>query len=309
MRFYWFIQERYIAIISITLCVISAVIVGFLFTEMWDSITLKGFNSKNYDASYRKVVVLDKGSATGNAELQVSKVTLGDLVLNEEDIRVNTEMSKTTTPEDIDYDALLSNVQEFYSTTQTEEVIVEEVVEENTNVQVATVTPEGSLTLPALSDSSFKGYMCAHMVTAPSSSQYKFLHSGDYKFTTNADGIMMYNNYYVVAMASYYTGYKVGSTFRITLDSGTVFDVITGDEKADGDTDEMNMYRPKNGEGRGEIIEFIVACGDEGENCTQYTPTLSDAAKMTGNFNTLGFQGNVVKIEKLDDYSVSDAIN
>lgn len=168
------------------------------------------------------------------------------------------------------------------------------------------VVPEGSLALPSIEDTSFKGYMCLHTVTSTTSYQYKFLHSGDYEFTTNENGILMYGDYYVVAMASYYTGYKVGSTFRITLDSGIVFDVITGDEKADCDTDANHMYRPKS-EGRGEIIEFIVACGMDGKSCNQYH-TMTGEERALGSLSSLGFQGNVVKIEKLDDYSVSDAL-
>lgn len=166
------------------------------------------------------------------------------------------------------------------------------------------VVPAGSLPLPDLPDTSFKGYMCMHKVTAKSSKQWKFLHSGDFEFHTNENGILMYKDYYVVAMASYYTNYKVGSTFRITLDSGVVFDVITGDEKADKDTDSRNMFRPK-GSNRGEIVEFVVACGAEGASCNKYH-TMTAEERSLGNLSSLGFQGNVVKIEKLDDYEVSN---
>lgn len=170
----------------------------------------------------------------------------------------------------------------------------------------STVKVEGSMDLPNISDTSFKGYMCMHTVTATDSYQWKFLHSGDFKFHTDENGIMMYEDYYVVAMASYYTNYKVGSTFRITLDSGVVFDVITGDEKADADTDSNRMYRPKSN-GRGEIVEFIIACGSEGEVCNNYN-TMTSEHRALGNLSSLGFQGNVVKVEKLDDYSVTNRL-
>lgn len=159
-----------------------------------------------------------------------------------------------------------------------------------------------SFNMPTISDTSFKGYMCMHKVTSTTSKQYKFLHSGLFELTTNKYGIMMYKDYYVVAMASYYTNYKVGSTFRITLDTGIQFDVITGDEKADGDTDSLNMYRPK-GSGRGEIVEFIIACGADGKVCNKYH-TMSSEHRALGNLSSLGFEGNVVKVEKLDDYEV-----
>lgn len=177
-----------------------------------------------------------------------------------------------------------------------------------TSVRVNTKlkTIADSLSLPDIMDTSFKGYMCMHKVTSTSSKQWKFLHSGDYKLTSDNNGIMMYEDYYVVAMASYYTNYKVGSTFRITLDSGVVFDVITGDEKADQDTDSSHTFRPK-GVDRGEIIEFIVACGEEGQNCNVYT-TMTPENRRLGNLSSLGFQGNVVKIEKLNDTSVSDKL-
>lgn len=163
-----------------------------------------------------------------------------------------------------------------------------------------------SLKLPDLVDSSFKGYMCLHKVTSRSSKQWEFLHSGKYELHTDKNGILMYENYYVVAMGSYYTNYKVGSTFRITLDSGVVFDVITGDEKADIDTDSLNMYRPK-GSGHGEIIEFLIACGAEGASCNKYH-TMSAKHRAMGDLSSLGFQGDVIKIEKLDDFRVSNEL-
>lgn len=163
-----------------------------------------------------------------------------------------------------------------------------------------------SLPLPDILDTSFKGYMSLYKITSTSSKQWAFLRSGEYELTANPDGIMMYKDYYIVAMASYYTNYKVGSTFRITLDSGVIFNVITGDEKADKDTDSNRMYRPK-GQDRGEIIEFIVAYGDSKIYSDGYT-FMSDRDRRLGDLSSLGFQGNVAKIEKLDDTSVSDEL-
>lgn len=163
-----------------------------------------------------------------------------------------------------------------------------------------------SLLLPRLRDSSFKGYMCLHKVTDKNSHQWEFLNSGDYELYTDSNGIMMYDGYYVVAMGSYYTDYKVGSTFRVTLDSGIQFDCITGDEKSDSDTDSYRMYRPK-GNNRGEIIEFIIACGEKDRLCNKYH-TMSSSNRELGNLSSLGFQGNVSKIEKLNDYTVSNSL-
>lgn len=177
-----------------------------------------------------------------------------------------------------------------------------------TTVRVQTTLKNvvGSLSLPDILDTSFKGYMSMYKITSKSSKQWEFLRSGKFELTANPDGIMMYDDYYIVAMGSYYTNYKVGSTFRITLDSGVMFNVITGDEKADVDTDSTRSYRPK-GPDRGEIIEFIVAYGDEKVYSDGYT-TITDSNRRLGDLSSLGFQGNVIKIEKLDDTSVSDEL-
>lgn len=156
--------------------------------------------------------------------------------------------------------------------------------------------------LPSIKDTSFKGYMCLHTITSKTSYQWKFIHSGDFNFTTDSNGILKYDDYYVVAMGSYYSNKKIGSTFRISLDSGIVFDVIIGDNKADKDTDSLNMYRPK-GYNRGEIIEFITACGQEDKSCCKYN-CMSDYNRSLGDLSSLGFNGNVIKIEKLQDYTV-----
>ena len=163
-------------------------------------------------------------------------------------------------------------------------------------------TIDGIMKLPNIKDTSFKGYMCLHKVKDKTSKQWRFLHSGEFTLTTDKNGMLKYGDYYVVAMASYYTNYKIGSTFRITLDSGTVFDVIVGDAKADIHTDYLNMYRPKSG-GRGEIVEFIIACGETGANCNKYK-TMPKSYRVMGNLSFLGFKGNVVKIQKLSDTSV-----
>lgn len=190
------------------------------------------------------------------------------------------------------------------------EELINRVEENNKHVikpTTSTKIVECSMPLPNIANTSWKGWMCAHKVTSRTSKQLKFLHSGEYPLQADENGILKYGDYYVVAMASYYTKYKVGSTFRITLDSGVVFDVITGDEKADRHTDENNMYRPK-GNGVGEIIEFIVACGADGANCSKYGHSIHPLARRTGDFSILGFKGNVAKIEKLDDYSVVNSL-
>lgn len=159
--------------------------------------------------------------------------------------------------------------------------------------------------VPTNLDTTFKGYMCLSMCSNTSSAQYRFMNSGDFDITTDELGFVRYGNYYVVAMGTGYSS-KVGSTFRITLDSGKQFDVILGDIKADRDTDSTNTYRSK-GDGRGEVVEFIIACGKH-DGCSRFEHTMSSEHKAHGSLEFLGFQGNVVKVEALSDTSVVDKL-
>ena len=260
-------------------------------TELLLDKFIKNYNL-DYNISINKTNISDEDISNNslyNIEYDNSSMYIDWSIINKrkQEIEDNYKSFKET---------LIDNIQEF-------DFVNNSIINKPTISQFKVV--EGSLNLPNIDDTSFKGYMCFHKITSKSSKQWKFLRSGDFKFTTDEHGILKYNDYYVVAMASYYTNYKVGSTFRITLDSGIVFDIITGDEKADKDTDELNMYRPKSN-GRGEIIEFIVACGLSEDCCVYHTMTPNERA--LGNLSSLGFQGNVVKIEKLDDYYVSDIL-
>lgn len=77
---------------------------------------------------------------------------------------------------------------------------------------------------------------------------------------TDEIGCRRYNNDYCVALGSFYSE-RIGDRFEITLESGNVFTVITGDMKADCDTDITNMYTPcvnYENEYCANIIEFII---------------------------------------------------
>lgn len=135
------------------------------------------------------------------------------------------------------------------------------------------------LALPNEADGSFKTYMDYLTITSPTSKQYALQQLAE----TNELGFRVLDGKLMVAMGSFYTT-RVGDEFRITLDSGKVFDVIIGDLKQNIHTDENNQYIPKNGN----IVEFII-------DQTVMDETILEA----GNISKAGFKGSIIKIEKL----------
>lgn len=142
-----------------------------------------------------------------------------------------------------------------------------------------------------MGDTSFKTYMDYRAITDKTSAQYKLQQEA----YTDDKGIRLYQDYYIVAMGTYYTD-KVGDTFKITLESGNSFNVIVGDIKADSHTDSYNMYSPiynANGELiSANILEFIVDID-----------AISNQVKKLGTLSVYDeFKGNIVKIERIDTY-------
>ena len=91
--------------------------------------------------------------------------------------------------------------------------------------------------------------MYASSVTSVESDQYKFLHSGDVYEDT--DGFCKYKDasgqeYYCVALGTYYGGGNVGEKFKIDLknEDGTINSiyVVTADSKSDKHTDPKHQY-------------------------------------------------------------------
>lgn len=77
---------------------------------------------------------------------------------------------------------------------------------------------------------------------------------------TDELGCRRFNDDYCVALGSFYSE-RIGDRFEVTLDSGRVFTVITGDMKADSDTDSKNMYGPcinYDYEPSANVLEFII---------------------------------------------------
>lgn len=142
--------------------------------------------------------------------------------------------------------------------------------------------------IPTIADTDFYGYMDYNCITDDTTIQYEMQQSA----WTDWQGLRRYNNDYMVAMGSYYSDYKVGSRFEITLENDTVFTVILGDLKDDKHTDNKNMYTPVYYNWqlvKANVIEFIV---DENQ--------LSCDVKKLGTISGYdSFDGNIVSIKKL----------
>ena len=139
-------------------------------------------------------------------------------------------------------------------------------------------------------DTSFKSYMSYKCITNKSSNQYKL----QQKAYTDNMGLRKVDNYYLVAMGTYYSD-TIGDKFRITLEGDKVFDVMIGDIKADIHTDKNNMYSPvynSNGTFKSaNVIEFIID-----------TKSVDRKVKLMGDVSAYDeFAGNIMKIERISD--------
>lgn len=142
-------------------------------------------------------------------------------------------------------------------------------------------------------NSSFKTYMGWQVWEkwCPNSAQYKFYKKWGW---TDSEGFVrcsaekdlgIKDDYYMVALGSYY-GTKLGTKYRITLDTGRVFYAILGEFKANIHTNSTNQYSVRNND----VIEFVV---DE--------KLLNPNVKSAGSANVyMPLNGNVVEIERID---------
>lgn len=108
------------------------------------------------------------------------------------------------------------------------------------------------------------------------------------KAYTDSNGLRKIDNYYLVAVGTYYSS-TIGDLFRFTTEYGNVFEVIVCDIKADAHTDSKHQYtRGKNPC----MVEFYVA------------KTLDKTAKVRGTIGALsGFEGSITKVEKIGRYN------
>ena len=132
-------------------------------------------------------------------------------------------------------------------------------------------------------DSDFKSYMDYRCITNTESAQYRLQQDA----WTDHDGLRRYDDYYLVAMGTYYSS-TVGDCFKVTLDTDATIYVMIGDIKDNRHTDETNRYHQM-GNNRGNILEFIVD-----------SQSLDKYAKRMGTVSVIeGLEGNVETIEKV----------
>lgn len=132
-------------------------------------------------------------------------------------------------------------------------------------------------------NTSFKAYMDYRRITSRSSPQYRF----QQECWTDEQGLRRHEEDYCVALGSYYST-QIGDRFEITLDSGRTFTAVLSDVKADVHTDASHMYRPTSGHAQN-LVEFIVDSN-----------VIASDVRRAGTVCNAGFQGNVVKIVKLN---------
>lgn len=108
---------------------------------------------------------------------------------------------------------------------------------------------------------------------------------------TDEQGCRRYGDYYIVGLGSAYSD-RIGETFEIELETGVVFRIITGDMKADCDTDVTNRFGPcynYEGEYCANILEFIID-----------KETMSKSAYAWGGVDYYdNFKGNIVRMTYL----------
>lgn len=140
--------------------------------------------------------------------------------------------------------------------------------------------------VPQHTDNSFKAYMDYRTITDVSSSQWQLQQQA----YTDTNGLRKIDNYYCVALGTYYTN-QIGDKFRIELKTGKTIDVIVADIKSDIHTNDTNQYIELNG--KINIIEFIVD--------TYSLPTL---ARVMGDISYVedgAFLGQVINIVELKE--------
>ena len=188
------------------------------------------------------------------------------------------------------------------STPTVEEPIVSEIVIESTPLNSTpepSTSPEEVVVLPPPKEEvkeeaqevtnipkvsrDFKSYTNYKMLNRKSSQWLKIqtiAYTGEY-------GLRKVDDYYCVAMGSYYTK-RVGDLFRITLETGYSFEVIITDFKSDRHTDKNHQYTKSNNC----IVEFYV----------DYN-TFDRKARSSGSISSIPqFAGMVVNIESLGNY-------
>lgn len=189
------------------------------------------------------------------------------------------------------YNSLLSYMYKNYTNTnnneaneKSETTNVEEVVQSQTNEcksrmieETEEITEPKYIDFKVIDDCGFKSYMSYRTITCKSSKQYELQQYAK----TDSNGLRTYDDYYMIALGTYYAK-EAGMRVDLVLSTGVVLQCMTGDVKADKDTDSLNRKHKVDGS----MVEFIVD-----------TKSLDKKARRTGDISYIsGFDGEIVSI-------------
>lgn len=148
-----------------------------------------------------------------------------------------------------------------------------------------------------------KTYMSIGTITNQTSPQWQYLtqqecistyvdKNGIERMKVNNDtGFVMIDEYYGVAMGSYFDGDSIGTKYLITLDTNIQFKVVKVELKADKDTCNKQFVASSN-----DVIEFVI---DLNQPYMQNNIG-TNGLVFNGNFNNCElFKGNIIKIDKI----------
>ena len=136
--------------------------------------------------------------------------------------------------------------------------------------------------VPANVNTNFKTYYHYQMITDKTSIKWEL----QQKSYTDDQGFRRVGEDYCVALGTYY-GTDIGDGYEIILENGNSFTAILADVKQDRHTDDTNRYVPHNGN----VIEFLIDIHK-----------VDNIVKVMGSVSVVeGFEGNVVRIEKIEN--------
>ena len=193
----------------------------------------------------------------------------------ETDYGVAAEQAETQ--EEVIEEPIIENVEPMLSEPNNQTTVESEVIDEYFDDAHTT----GNYQVPSI-NTNFKSYTYYALLNK-SSIQWKLQELA----YTDENGLRKIGNYYLAAMGSYYST-TIGDMFRLTTDTGAVFDIILCDAKDDKHTDTRHMYTKSNNC----MVEFYVD-----------TTVLNGTIKRMGSIGVLPqFNGSIVKVESLGHY-------
>lgn len=205
------------------------------------------------------------------------------------------------------------NPRSMVQTDETEAIITEpEIVEIDEMIGTDNIEIDGHhLTRKALPDeyygdidfSSFQPYMDFRTVTEPNSSSYPVVYNDNayndengFRRVSLSDDDFQVNGEddYMIGLGTYYKPKSVGGLRFLIVTSTGMYTAITGDEKADKDTDELHMFSSHGDHGElAGMIEWIVNT-DDLEKSIRRSGTVSESSNEI-------LQGDIEYIYLIED--------